>query len=131
MCIRDRREVIYGAVKDFCKCKSNFNSAISIITLPHVQDPWNTVDGTKIQVIQPVFSAGKSQNQGVHRCSFGEIRIIAASWSGTVASADQKDMADLAGLYKFHDMPGIRKNSIVGESGCDCRPCLLYTSRCV
>ena len=74
------REVVYGTVKDFCKCKSNFNSAISIITLPHVQDPWNTVDGTKIQVIQPVFSAGKSEDKAVRRRESCKVGIVTSAW---------------------------------------------------
>ena len=93
-----KRQIVDTAVKCFCQCHRNLDGAVSIVALSHIHYSRKTANRTQIQIIEPVFAAGKGQNNAVCRCLLYKFGIIIASRLGTVTSADQKEMFDAPDL---------------------------------
>ena len=51
-------EFVYAAVEGFGKCNSYFDGAVGIVALAHVHDSRESADGSEVEVVKSVFSAG-------------------------------------------------------------------------
>ena len=82
------------------KCASaiatrNLDGAVSVVALSHIHYSRKTANRTQIQIIEPVFAAGRESEQCcLLRCLLYKFGIIIASRLGTVTSADQEEMFD-------------------------------------
>ena len=112
-----QRQFIHGASKGFCQRQGNPNGAVSVVALTHVQDAGNTVDFSEIQIVEPVFSAGQGEDNGVHGSALYKFGVVVPSGMSAVAAAHQKDVADFSAANGFGQMGGLIQYSFVSESG--------------
>ena len=94
---RERRkaEVHLQSIKCICKCDSNLNRTISIVTLPHIHQSWQTTDFSQIEIVETEFSTCKSRDNTVRRCLFYKFCVIVSSRFSTITAGNQKEMTDM------------------------------------
>ena len=51
-----KRKLIYRTSKCICKCHCNLYRTISVITLTHIHQSWQTIDFSKIKIIETEFA---------------------------------------------------------------------------
>ena len=87
-----QRQVVDAAVKCVRQSKGSPDRAVCIVALSHVHDPRKSADAARIEIIEPVFPAGESEHCRIGRRLLYKIRIIAAAFSRSVASAYKENV---------------------------------------
>lgn len=102
-----QRQIIHTAVKCLGESQRNLNGAVGIVALPAVENSRNPLNLTQVEVVDPVFSAGKRQNDGIRWRKLCKIRVVASAGRSAVATTDQEKVADLALFDKPYDLVSV------------------------
>ena len=76
------------------KCHSNLDCTISIITLAHIHQSWQTTDFSQIEIIETEFSTCQGEDDTVGRCLLYKFCVIVSAWFSTITAGNQEEMAD-------------------------------------
>ena len=70
-------------------------------------------------LVEAVFGAASSEDNGVLWQRFREIRVVAAAFRPAVAACHHDKFPDSAGFYGFHDLVRQGKHLCVGKAAGD------------
>ena len=71
-----KRKLIYRTSKCIRKCYGNLNRTISIITLAHIHQSWQTTNFSQIEIIETEFATCQGEDDTVRRCLFHKFGVI-------------------------------------------------------
>lgn len=90
-----------------------------VIALPHVQKTRDPTDVSHLlpHVVEAVLPARQGDHHGVGGCVRNEVVEVGTLLTGAVTSADHKEVLQFPRLDGLQDLPRLREDGIVAESG--------------
>src|SRR5699024_9992806 len=81
-----KRQVVDSAAESVGKSHGHLDGAVGVVALSHVHDTGKSADGSRIQIVEAVFSAGQGEDDAVVRRLFYEFCIVVSSGPCAVAA---------------------------------------------
>ena len=66
------------------------NRTISIITLAHIHQSWQTTNFSQIEIIETEFTTCQGEDDTVRRCLFHKFGVIVSSRFSTITAGNQE-----------------------------------------
>ena len=99
------------------ECERDFDGAKGIVALPEIEEAWNASDRVESDVVEAVFAASQSEDEGVGGELARKFCVVIATSSLPVAAADDEEMANSARFDGFDDFVGDADNGVMCKSG--------------
>ncbi len=114
---QSQRQIIDRTAKSLGQGQCHPDGAVSIVALPHIHQPRQSIDGAQVQIIEPVFATGQCEDQGVWRRLLDELGIVVPARPGAITAAHQKDVADSTAADGLYHLICHREHCIVAKTG--------------
>ena len=93
------------------------NSGVSVVALTNVKQTGDTVDITKLQLVELKLAAGQGQDQAILRYGLCELLLVGTLSLVAVTAADQEEVLDIAGLNRINNRRCCAHQGIAGKAG--------------
>ena len=112
------RQVVHAAAEGLGKCRRHHERAVGVVALTHVEQARKArvAQLAEVEVVEAELAAGQREHDRVGGRVAHELRVVVAAGLGTVATAHEEDVAELAGADGLDHLVGHAKHRVVPES---------------